>query len=168
MAKDKLVTKYEATNERQRLHCAMEIAGLKSIIVKEVVYWKKTILRRMRKTPRQGSPYRIDISHRLSSEVFKYLRDLLTCVSAYGVEVITSRNVTTINISYERKLELFLKDILGQAFDGFPKKTIDDCKVKLLVSKEKLFTIKYSTSLEKLDIRCFYGLWNELSIPQHF
>jgi hypothetical protein len=166
-AKDKLVKKYAAQNERERLHCVMEIAGLKSLVVKEVLYWNKTILRRMRKTPRQGSPYRIHISHRLSSEIFEYVKDLLECVNAYGVEVITTKNITTLNISYERKLELFLKDILGEAFDGIPQKVIDNCTVKLLVTMEKLFTIKYSKSTEKLDIHCFYGLWNQFNVPQH-
>lgn len=139
-AKDKLVKKYAVQNERERLHCVMEIAGLKSLVVKEVLYWNTTILRRMRKTPRQGSPYRIHISHRLSSEIFQYVKDLLTCVTVYGVEVKTTKNITTLNISYERKLELFLRDILGEAFDGFPQKVIDNCTVKLLVTMKKLST----------------------------
>lgn len=159
-AKDKLVKKYAVQNERERLHCVMEIAGLKSLVVKEVLYWNITILRRMRKTPRQGSPYRIHISHRLSSEIFQYVKDLLTCVTVYGVEVKTTKKITTLNISYERKLELFLRDILGKAFDGFPLKVIDNCTVKLLVTMKKLST-------EKLDIYCFYGLWNQFNVPQH-
>jgi hypothetical protein len=166
-AKDQLIGKYAAKNERERLHCCMGIGGMKSLVVKEVLYWNKTILRRMRKTPRQGCPYRIDISHRLGWEIFVCVRDLLTCVNCYGVDVSTKKNTTTITIDYERKLDLFFKDILAEAFDGFPKKTIQDSTVKLLISKEKLFIIKYTQSTEKLDIRCFYGLWNEHQVPQH-
>lgn len=81
-------------------------------------------------------------------------------MTVYGVEVKTTKNITTLNISYERKLELFLRDILGEAFDGFPQKVIDNCTVKLLVTMKKLST-------EKLDIYCFYGLWNQFNVPQH-
>lgn len=66
-AKDLIVKKYEATCERQKLHYAMELGKVYTLVAKEVLYWKKVIQRRMHKTPRQSCPYRIDLSLRMDN-----------------------------------------------------------------------------------------------------
>ena len=165
---DKLVQKYDAKNKKEELLCSMEISGIRSLVVSEALFWNKVILRRMRKTPRQGCPYRIDISHRLNKEIFENLHAMLTCVSEYGLDTVVgkSRNSTTINIWHFRKLELFFKDILDERYVSF-EKNVQGCCLKLLVNNEKLFTIKYNYTLEKLELSCFYGKWNIHHVPQH-
>ena len=166
-AKDLIVKKYETTCEREKLHCAMELGKVHTLVAKEVLYWKKVIQRRMRKTPRQACPYRIDVSHRLSEEIFSCIKDLLTCVSQYGLEMHQSKGTTTIKIWSKRKLELFFNDILGAASGGLPTKVIKNATVKILISKEKVFTLKYAKASERIEINCFYGVWNEHHVPQH-
>ena len=166
-AKDLIVKKYEATCERQKLHCAMEMGKVHTLVAKEVLYWKKVIQRRMHKTPRQACPYRIDISYRLSEEIFCCIKDLLTCVSQYGLEMHQSKGVTTIKIWCKRKLELFFNDILGAASGGLPTKVIKNAIVKILISEQKVFTLKYRKASERMEITCFYGVWNEHHVPQH-
>ena len=80
----------------------------------------------MHKTPRQACPYRINVSHRLSEEIFSCIKDLLTCVSQYGLEMHQSKGTTTIKIWSKRNLELFFNDILGAASGGLPTKVINN------------------------------------------
>ena len=91
-AKEQLIRKYAAANDRQRIHCAM--GEMRSLAVKKVLYWMQTIHRRMRKTSRQKCSYRIDICLRMSEEIFSYVKDLLTCVSEYGLEVHNKKEET--------------------------------------------------------------------------
>lgn len=51
-AKEVIVKKYESTCEREKLHYAMELGKVHTLVAKEVLYWKKVIQRRMRKTLR--------------------------------------------------------------------------------------------------------------------
>lgn len=166
-AKEVIVKKYESTCEREKLHYAMELGKVHTLVAKEVLYWKKVIQRRMSKTPRQACPYRIDVSHRLSEETFSCIKDLLTCVSQYGLEMHQSKGATTIKIWSKRKLELFFNDILGAASGGLPTKVIKNATVKILISKEKASTLKYAKALERIEVNCFYGVWNEHHVPQH-
>ena len=106
-AKDLIVKKYETTCEREKLHCAMKLGKVHTLVAKEVPYWKKVIQRQMRKTLRQACPYRIDVSHRLSEEIFSCIKDLLTRVSQYGLEMHQSKGTTTITIWSKRNIELF-------------------------------------------------------------
>jgi len=76
-AKDLILKKYETTCEREKLHCAMKLGKVHMLVAKEVLYWKKVIQRRMRETPREACPYRIDVSHRLSEEIFSCIKDLV-------------------------------------------------------------------------------------------
>ena len=41
-AKD-LIVKYETTCEREKLHCAMKLGKVHTLVAKEVLYWKKVI-----------------------------------------------------------------------------------------------------------------------------
>ena len=84
----------------------------------------------MRKTPRQACPYRIDVSYRLSEEIFSCIKDLLTCVSQYGLEMHQSKGTTTIKIWSKRKFELFFNDIPGAVSGGLPTKVIKNATVK--------------------------------------
>ena len=167
VAKDLIVKKYEATCERQKLHYVMELGKVHTIVTKEVLYWKKVIQRRMHKTPRQSCPYRIDFSYRLSEEIFSCIKDLLTCVSQYGLEIHQTKGTTTIKIWSKRKLELFFNDVLGAACGGLPTKVIKNATVKILISEQKVFTLKYTRACERMEITCFYGVWNEHHVPQH-
>ena len=159
--------KYESTCEREKLHYAMELGKVHTLVAKEVLYWKKVIQRWMCKTPRQACPYRMDVSHRLSEEIFSCIKDLLTCVSQYGLEMHQSKDAITIKIWSKRKLELFFNDILGAASGGLPTKVIKNATVKIWISKEKAFTLKYAKALERIEVNCFYGVWNEHHVPQH-
>ena len=166
-AKDLIVKKYEATCERQKLHYAMELGKVHTLVAKEVLYWKKVIQRRMHKTPRHSCPYRIDLSYRLSEEIFSCIKNLLTCVSQYGLEIHKSKGSTTIKIWSKRKLELFFNDVLGAANGGLPTKVVKNATVKILISEQKVFTLKYTKAPERREITCFYGVWNEHHVPQH-
>ena len=165
-AKDLIVKKYEATCETKKLHYAMELGKVHTIVAKEVLYWKKVIQRRMHNTPRQSCPYRIDLSYRLCEEIFSGIKDL-TCVSQYGLEIHQSKAITTIKIWSKGKLELFFNDVLGAASAGLPTKVIKNATVKILISKQKVFTLKYTKASERMEITCFYGVWNEHHVPQH-
>ena len=165
-AKDLIAKKYEATSERQKFHCTMELGKVHTLVAKEILYWKKLTQRRMHKTPRQACPYRIDIFHRMS-EIFCSIKDLLTCVSQYGLEMHQSKGTTTVKIWSQRKLELFFNDILGAASGGLPTKVIKNATVKMLISEQKVFTLKYAKASERIKINCFYGVWNEHHVPQH-
>ena len=35
------------------------------------------------------------------------------------------------------------------------------------ISKQKLFTLQYARTTERLEITCFYGAWNKHHVPQH-
>ena len=129
-AKDLIVKKYETTCEREKLHCAMKLGKVHTLVTKRSTLLKKVIQRRMRKTPRQACPYRIDVSYRLREEIFSYIKDLLTCVSQYGLEMHQSKGTTTIKIWSKRKLELFFNDILGAVSGGLPTKVIKNAAVK--------------------------------------
>ena len=78
-----------------------------------------------------------------------------------------SKGTTTIKIWSKRKLELFFNNILGAASGGLPTKVIKNATVKIWISKEKAFTLKYAKALERIEISCFYGVWNEHHVPQH-
>ena len=166
--KDLLIQKYKATDERVKLHLelAFETGKLHSVVVKEVRYWMKLLSRRMRRTPRNSRPYRIDILYRVSDEVFTYILKFLTCVTCYGLEIenLQKGKVTFIKVWYKRKMELFLNDLIGE---NLPVKTVKGCRLQVLISCERLFTIKYRRTSEKLDISCYYGLWNQYQVPQH-
>ena len=116
---------------------------------------------------RQTCPYSTDVSHRLSDEIFSCIKDLLTCVSQYGLEMHQSKGTTTIKIWSKRKLELFFKDILGAVSGGLPTKVNKNATVKILTSKDKVVNLKFSKASERIEINCFYGVWNEHHAPQH-
>ena len=78
-----------------------------------------------------------------------------------------SKGTTTFKIWSKRKLELFFNDILGAAGGGLPTKIIKNATVKILISQEKVFTLKYAKASERIEINCFYGVWNERHVPQH-
>lgn len=77
-----------------------------------------------------------------------------------------SKGTTTIKIWSKRKLKLVFNDILGAASGGHPTKVIKNATVKILISKEA-FTLKYAKALERIEVNCFYGVWNEHHVPQH-
>ena len=78
-----------------------------------------------------------------------------------------SKGVATIKIWCKRKLELFFNDILGAASGGLPTKVIKNAIVKILISEEKVFILKYRKASERMEITCFYCVWNEHHVPQH-
>lgn len=107
------------------MHCGLEMGKIHNLVVKKVLYRKKrkkVIQRRMHKTPRQACTYRIDISNMLSAETFCSIKDLLICVSQYGLGINQSKSVTKIKIWSRRKVELFFNDILGSEVMAFPQK----------------------------------------------
>ena len=120
----------------------------------------KILGRRMRRIPRSTRPYRIDISYRVSDEVFTYILKFLPCVTCYGLEIENLKNGggSFIKVWYKRKMELFLNDLMGK---NLPVKTVKGCRLEVVISRERLFTIKYRKTSEKLDISCYYGLWNQ-------
>ena len=166
--KDLLIQKYKAKDEKVKLHCELALVTdkLHSVVVREVRYWMKILGRRMRRIPRSTRPYRIDISYRVSDKVFTYILKFLTCVTCYGLEIENLKNggVSFIKVWYKRKMELFLNDLIGE---NLPVKTVKGCRLEVLISRERLFTIKYRKTSEKLDISCYYGLWNQYQVPQH-
>lgn len=109
--KDLLIQKYKAKDERVKLHreLVLETEKLHSVVVKEVRYWMKLLSRRMRRTPRNSRPYKIDISYRVSDEVFTYILKFLTCVTCYGLEMehLQKGRVSIIKVWYKKKWNYF-------------------------------------------------------------
>lgn len=163
-AKGKLIRKYKSSDEWGKLQCDLQMANMYVVIVKEVSFWRKLIERRMRRSPRLCSPYRIDIKLRVSEEIFCSVKDLLTCVTKYGLDIHLTKSLIEVKIWSKRRLELFFKDVIDK---NLPKKEIKNCNVELIVSKDKMFILRYKKTTETLNIICFYGVWNEYLVPQH-
>ena len=78
----------------------------------------------------------------------------------------------------KKNSELFLK--IGDEYNDENKDHLDERQLlrtkmlrdgqhcKIIVSKEKLFSICYSNKREMIRITLFYGCWNVNGIPQHF
>ena len=163
-AKGKLIRKYKASDKWEKLRCDLQMGNLHVVLVKEVCFWRKLIERRMRRTPRFCSPYRIDITLRISEDIFCSVKDLLTCVTKYGLDLHLTKSQIEIKIWSKRRLELFFKNLIDQ---NLPKKEIKNCNVEHIVPKDKMFILKYRKTTETLNIICFYGVWNEYLVPQH-
>ena len=166
IAKDKLICKYKASDELAKLQCNLKMGNVHVIVVKEVIYWRKLIERRMRKTPRLCSPYRIDVTVRVSEEIFLSVKEILNCllVAKYGLEVHETNGIIEIKIWSKRRLELFFKNVTDL---NLPRKIINDCTVELIVSEDKMFMLRYRKTTETLNITSYYGVWNKHLVPQH-
>lgn len=136
------------------------------IVVKEVIYWRKLIERRMRKTSRLCSPYPIDVTVRVSEEIFFSVKEILNCllVAKYGLEVHETNRIIEIKIWSKRRLELFFKNVTDL---NLPRKIVNDCTVELIVSEDKMFMLRYRKTTETLNITSYYGVWNKHLVPQH-
>ena len=166
-AKDKLVRKYKTSDKWGKMRCDLETGNMYVILVKEVTFWRKSIERRMHRTPRLRSPYRIDFTTRVPEEIVCAVEDLLTCEMStmYGLDIHLTKRLIEIRIWSKKRLELFFKDLICREL---PQKEINKCNVELIVTKEKMFTLRYRKATETLNVSCFYGLWNEYFAPQHF
>jgi hypothetical protein len=147
-----------------KLQCDLEMRNLYVVLVKEVCFWIKLIERRMRRTSSLCSLYRIDITLRISEEICCSVKDLLTCVTKFGLDLHLTKSQIEIKIWSKRRLEWFFKNLTDQ---NLPKKEIKNCNVELIVSKDKMFILRYRKTTETLNIICFYGIWNEYLVPQH-
>ena len=66
---------------------AFKCTNLHSLSCSEIVFWKKSIQRRMFLKARHAHPWLIDFTSRLFQQVFNHILEMLTCVSMYGVYV---------------------------------------------------------------------------------
>ena len=148
------------------------------ILTREIIRINSILVRRMKPTPVYRNPWKVSFSRYMPAEVFSLLENCIQSLNSQSSHLLT-RCTRQVEITDEEKLkELFLK--LGNEYNDENKDHLDERQLlrtktlrdgqhcKIIVSKEKPFSICYSNKREMIRITLFYGCWNVNGIPQHF
>lgn len=163
---EQAVKQHSSSSPREKL--ASECTNLHSLSCSEVVFWKKSIQRRMFFKARHAHPWLIDFTSRLFQQVFNHILEMLTCVSMYGVLVEENAKERVLKITEPRKLKQFFDHVCGssEGNTGFRKNSGDKGFVDLTISDSKPFTCTFNYKAETIRIMVHYGSWNADGVPQ--
>ena len=142
-----------------------------SIISCEVQIWLKCINRRMRASPRARNPLLIEFKRDLSAVIFNHLCDAVnnSSTSYGGVVEATSLKFTHLNrlVCDLTKLSCLTKSDVKEKLQIWFGSKQKNCFAKLVVSDEKPFVITFIPNKMEVNIRCYYGCWNEFAYGFH-
>ncbi len=142
-----------------------------SLLSCEVQIWLKYIYRRMRASPRARNPWFIEFKRDFSAVVFNHLCDAVRNTStSYGVVVeATSLKFTQLNrlVCDLAKFSCLTKNDVSEKLQKRFGPKQKNFVAKLLASDKKPFVITFIPNKMEVNIRCYYGCWNEFGYGFH-
>ena len=144
------------------------------MLSRSFVYWRKTILRKMKRKPLASRPWTVFFSWNLPLEVFDCFKVVAVAPESDGLIVKNTRAVQEIHITDMEKLKgLFLrvankfaKGCINES-DIFIKTEKDESYSHVLATKDHPVIFKYSKNLEIIRVSLGYGHFNRVGVPQH-
>jgi len=141
------------------------------IIAAEIMFWLKSIRRRMTASPRARNPWFIELKRALPKEIFVVLQEaVLQSPSMFGI------SVEGLAIKYCEKKRL-IRDLAKLAIcdtSVIKEQTIkhfkgkrQGCRAEVVVSVEKPCILFYNEKRMEVEISLYYGYWNELHYAFH-
>jgi hypothetical protein len=148
-----------------------------NILAREIRRINAMLVRRMKPTPICRSPWNIVFSRYMPKEVFDLLDEFIQALNSQNSRSET-KCTRQISITDEEKvIELFMQlanvseneneNILNKSQILQTKILLEGLRCKLIVTKDKPFSLTYSNKRELLKINIRYGCWNINGIPQH-
>ena len=167
--KEQVLKSYSSVPAREKI--AVATCNVHVMACRELLHWKRSILRREFFVAKHSNPWIDLFSYRLQREVFDHVVEMLTCTSTFGVNIQRHLNGNredkekVIEVVHKRKLERWFSGVNSYG-EGFRRDIKGKGYTDVLVDTNKPFQIKYTYSSEVVQIKCHYGAWNTEGVPQ--
>ena len=138
-----------------------------------VVYWHKSVLRKMRHKTCFLRPWTAHFSWNLPLEVFECFKVVALNAECGGLVKKNTRSVEEIHIKVMEKLKFLFVSLTNKyksSLDGdhiFCKIEQDGSYSRIIVNEDHPAQFKYSKNLEILRVSFRYGYFNRFGVPQH-
>ena len=138
-----------------------------------VVYWHKSVLRKMRRKTCSLRPWTVHFSWNLPLEVFECFKVVALNAECGGLVKKNTRSVEEIHIKVMEKLKFLFVSLANKyksSLDGdhiFCKIEQDGSHSRIIVNEDHPAQFKYSKNLEILRVSFRYGYFNRFGVPQH-
>ena len=130
-----------------------------------------TIKRRLKIRQTINHPYKIIINHKLHHELYlKWYRAVRDYVPSFGRKITVSRkrnrSIKSIEISFTHlgSFRYHLTKAVGEDVKTYLKKSIGDCKLKVVVSEDKPAVLCFDMNRNSLSMKLSYEVTNRYGI----